>query len=744
MTYDRDNKIASMASKFVNSTNKHIFLTGKAGTGKTTFLQRIAQLTHKETIVAAPTGIAAINAGGITLHSLFQLPFGSFVPENKLDMQNIPDFSLNTPASLLKNIQMHSSKRDMLRKLELLIIDEVSMLRADILDAIDTVLRKIRRRNQVFGGVQVLFIGDLQQLPPVVKAKEWEFLRRYYPTMFFFEAHALRNNLPLYIELEKIYRQTDQQFINILNNLRDNRLTKSDITTLNQYLQPGFKPKPEEGYIYLTTHNYKADLTNREELQELPGETMQYHAEISGKFDERIYPVDEVLELKPNAQVMFIKNDPTGRQQFFNGKIGMIEKLSNDEIRVKFNDGTPSVEVERYTWENIRYTLNKETNQIEEKVVGRFVHFPLKLAWAITIHKSQGLTFEKAILDVSQAFAAGQVYVALSRLTSLEGLVLTAPFRPNNLEQKEALKTFSQNKENANTLQNKYEQASTTYLEHVISEAFNFGILAANFEYHLQTYDKDASRSTKQKYFAKMVEIRNQIEPLKDTGYKFQRQAIGILYSNKKDNYTYLQQRLTAAKNYFEPFLKDFSKQINALVKKLKGTKGVKQYISELQSVELFFYGQLQKIYKAEALLNAIIENSELTREKLKAPEHEENIKIERKAKKKKAPQVNTREVTLKLFNAGKSIDEIANERQLAVSTISKHITYWVEEGVIDVYNILDDDDVFEITEAFMQAKTYALSPVKEIVGEKYSYNELRFVLGWMRYQMSITDEDDE
>ncbi len=427
MFQDQEN-IALLASKFINSTNCPVFLTGKAGTGKTTFLKEVVGTSHKNVMVAAPTGVAAINAGGVTLHSLFQLPFGSFVPVNNPPGEYEITFELNTPKSLLRGHQMNSQRRKLLQELELLIIDEVSMLRADLLDAIDTVLRHIRRqKNLPFGGVQMLFIGDLLQLPPVIREDEARFLSRYYPSLYFFDAKALQYEKLLHIELEKIYRQTDEKFISILNRIRENNLLESDLAFLNEHYHPLFKPAFDDGYIYLTTHNRRADEMNSNALKMLKGKLFSFDARVEDDFTDNLFPVEFTLQLKQDAQVMFIKNDYSGEQLYFNGKIGFVSVISDDEIVVSFKDGSPDATVERYTWENKRFFLNNETGEIEEKIIGKFIHYPIKLAWAITIHKSQGLTFKKAIIDVAGAFAPGQIYVALSRLESLDGLLLSSP-----------------------------------------------------------------------------------------------------------------------------------------------------------------------------------------------------------------------------------------------------------------------------------------------------------------------------
>ncbi len=733
---------AVTASKFVNSTRRHVFLTGRAGTGKTTFLRDISRRTHKNTIVAAPTGIAAINAEGVTLHSLFQLPFGAFIPAEQYIGEEAPAFELNTPQTLRRHVKMQAAKRNMLKKLELLIVDEVSMLRADLLDAIDTVLRFIRRRPHLpFGGVQMLFIGDLLQLPPVVKEPEWQVLARYYHTLFFFGAQALAEKPPVYLELEHIYRQSDAAFISVLNSLRDGNLAAGDIERLNRHHQPDFKAAPGDGYVYLTTHNRKADRINEAELQKLSGQTFRYHAGVEGTFDARTYPLDPVLALKKDAQVMFIKNDPTGEQRFFNGKIGRVEALREDGVKVGFSDESPAVWVESYKWENKRYTLDKETNEIQEKVVGTFSHFPLKLAWAITIHKSQGLTFDKAIIDVSQAFAAGQVYVALSRLTSLEGLVLTAPFRWEAMPQEPALSEFTRQKADPRSLAASLESEAFAYLAEALREAFNFSGLCAEVNYHLRSYTKDAAHSKKQSHLEWARALQADLQPVKEVGDKFLNQLDRILQTAPEDNLAHLQKRVEAARGYFDPIFAGFSDRIGRHIATLqKEKKGVKQYIRELQDLELLFYSQVQKIYKARDLIASIRRGEELTRAGLNIPVHEHApadsqgaAKKEPKPGQKQKQKPDTKTVSRQLFNQGKTVEEIAAERSLAITTIQSHIAHWVEQGEIDISRLVSQAALDEITAAFKQLETNYLKPVYEYLSEKYDYGTLKFAAAFIR-----------
>lgn len=422
------NKKLDFVEELVQYTDSHIFLTGKAGTGKTTFLRNLQLKKAKRMVVVAPTGVAAINAGGQTIHSFFQLPFGPQLPE---DVQNE---NIANPKSLAAQFQkIRKNKLKLMRSLELLVIDEISMVRADVLDAIDSVLRRARHSQKPFGGVQLLMIGDVHQLAPVAKQEEWEILAPYYNTVYFFGSHVLQKTSYICVELEHIYRQHDMDFISILNKVRNNKLDADCLNVLNARFKPNFNPKDDEGYITLTTHNYQADEINDTKLAALKEKTLHFTAEVKGQFPENTYPTKEDLELKIGAQVMFVKNDPNPEKAYFNGKIGTLVSYDEKEKTLCVKSGSEHITVSRVKWQNFEYNINPENNEIEENEIGSFEQIPLRLAWAITIHKSQGLTFDKLIVDAGQAFAHGQVYVALSRCTSLEGLVLKTKIYSNAL-----------------------------------------------------------------------------------------------------------------------------------------------------------------------------------------------------------------------------------------------------------------------------------------------------------------------
>ena len=743
---------ANYTLRFINQTNKSIFLTGKAGTGKTTLLKEIIATTHKNTVVVAPTGIAALNAGGVTIHSMFQLPFATFIPDYKQVAQFSGTLKFENRDTLGRHFKMNATKRSIIRNMELLIIDEVSMVRADVLDAIDFMLKKVRRNERAFGGVQVLFIGDLLQLPPVVKNEEWQMLRNYYNGMFFFHSHIIQQYPPLYIELDKIFRQTDAEFIDVLNNLRHNKITKEDVATLNQFVKPDFDLKKNKGYITLTTHNAKADSINNQALADLEGKEYSYATEIVADFPEKIFPLDEKLKLKVGAQVMFIKNDLNFDKQFYNGKMGIIKSLSNNEIMVHFPDENKTIEVERYEWQNIKYKVNENTKEVEEEVIGTFVHYPIKLAWAITVHKSQGLTFEKAAIDVSAVFAPGQAYVALSRLRSLKGLILLSPLNMNGVSSNEDVLSYAENKANEELLQNELVQETNTFLLHTLLKAFDFKELVQEWRNHQFSFKAEAPKSPKLKHnnWAKLQ--FEQLSKLESPSSKFMSQLHKIFHVEKLDT-AFLQERCEAAYDYFFTTLDAVAEELLLKIEEIKRTKKVKAFYDELMVLEEMQIKAILQLKKARLLTQIITEGKEISKENLSSNEiavykinklvavserfRAENVTLvedeedvsyyeEPKKKKKKEPKKATIEITLEFWMQGLSIPDIAKQRKLTPSTIFNHFTKLIQMETVELADILPEEKIKSLAAAFKDFTGESLGELKEMHGDKFSWDELR------------------
>ena len=565
------NEIFDLAFRFVTETSENIFLTGKAGTGKTTFLKYVKENCSKNIVVAAPTGVAAINAGGVTLHSLFQLPFHPFLPTKY------------NKDELLAKIRFNKQRQQLLRKIELLVIDEISMVRCDTMDAIDTILKSVRRRYDVpFGGVQLLCIGDLHQLPPVAQRQEWEILQEYYPSSFFFDSMVIKEQMPLLIELNKIYRQKEDSFVALLNKVRNNNMTVDDFEELHVRYNPTFRPALEEKYVTLTSHNNQADQINTRELQTLSTPSSQYEASIEGDFAENNYPAEGSLILKVGAQVMFLKND-TILKRYFNGKIGTVKALFKEEILVECDGAT--IAVYRETWENTRYVLDRTDGKLQQETLGSFTQFPLRLAWAITIHKSQGLTFEKVMIDAGAAFSSGQVYVALSRCTSLEGIVLLSKIPSAAIYSNDSVIKGQQVLTHKGSLVERFNGARQIFTQQLLEEIFSFNDLDAAINalsYHINEHKNKLNNEG-----IKWIEnLGSDFSADKKVGLKFIAQVATLMKEEPViENNEALQKRINAAANHFESKFGTYKQSIQKhplVTESRESSNEIDQYLNQL------------------------------------------------------------------------------------------------------------------------------------------------------------------
>jgi len=732
----------------VNQTNRNIFLTGKAGTGKTTLLHKIINTCYKNTVVVAPTGIAALNAGGVTIHSMFQLPFASFLPT----LSNPPIVNeflrFENRFSLRKHFQMHKNKQQVIRNMELLIVDEVSMLRADVLDAMDYMLQFIRKDKRPFGGVQVLFIGDLLQLPPVVKQEEWEVLKHYYKGMFFFQSEVITQNPLLYVELETIYRQTDKLFISILNHLRENQLTSEDIKQLEKYVQPDFPKKHLKDYITLTTHNAKADAMNQREMSKLTSPLFSYEADIVDDFPEYLYPIEKVIQLKEGARVMFIKNDISGEHLFFNGKMGTVVSLSEGEINVKL-DGGRVINVERYEWENVRYKLNETTKDIEEERLGSFTQYPLRLAWAITIHKSQGLTFEKAILDLASVFASGQAYVAFSRLRSLDGLILLSSVSANGINNNGEVIGYAENKASEKEVQTACYTGKTEFLQENILNTFQWNTLLEEWVLHRNSYSGEIGNKNLYKDWASQQLVR--VQELVTVSEKFIKQ-LKTLFNNATD-VQHIFERVTKGITYFTPLLEQLWYEVLLVEGKIANQKKVKQFFTELKELDNSLSETLKKLFRLEQMVQLAQSDQPFDKEKIHSAKLEtlyteltgkiNNIlKNEKlfigeyplsKDDKPKKEKRSTYDITLQLWKEGKTVAEIAKERTLSQATIYSHIAKCIEQDKIAITEVLPEETINELNTIFKENEELTtLKSLYEKTEERYSWDELRLFRAYL------------
>lgn len=742
-----------LAAQFVNTTSTPIFLTGKAGTGKTTFLRELSLRTYKRFVVVAPTGIAALNAGGVTIHSQFLLPFGSFLPVREPEGNYTDRYGFISQLTLARKHPLNQLRRDVLKSIDLLVIDEVSMLRADVLDAIDYRMRSVRRKfNVPFGGVQVLFIGDLHQLPPVVKDEEWAVLKQFYGSMHFFEALCLRDSGMIYLELDKIFRQQDETFIRILNNLRANKPSIEDIRTLNSHFKTQDEIRQLEECITLTTHNYKADELNRRELNLLTEKSFFYQADIEKDFPEHLFPLPKEIELKVGTRVMFIKNDTSGLSSYFNGKLATVLKLDAEEIVVEMDGDRSEYTLKKELWENKKFQINPETKELEEEVIGTFSQYPIKLAWAVTVHKSQGLTFDRAIIDVGQAFAPGQVYVALSRLRSLDGLVLGTRIREDVIYTDPKVVDFVKSTDKKQDLNQLLMDRQGGYLQELVDQTFEFDGLLNSLRQFTKEHDSSMEFEDPEMQMA-IPQVYAHLESERENTRKFRNQLMVLLQQNEREK---LQLRLEKGMAYYMDHLRKPIEIILLQELKTESLSRVKTYQNNLNELELDLLKKYIQLARVGKLIQKILdgdspeklgdfdqEAGKMRKEMVDAlkaahPGLEAKTQTKSGKKKSKAPKSalpsapkekkeDTKSWSIRLYLEGKKPEEIAVERELAPSTIFGHLAHGVKEGLIELEELVDQETISQIRA--VDGKFDGLKAYFEHFNGEFDYGTLRLVL---------------
>lgn len=719
------NRELNIAWDIIENTGSNLFLTGKAGTGKTTFLKRLKRDSKKNMAVLAPTGVAAINAAGSTIHSFFQFPFSPFIPGKGFINDDKKFFKLN------------KMKRKVIASLSLLVIDEISMVRPDVLDAIDHILRRVRNTGRPFGGVQLLLIGDLRQLSPVVKEEEWQLLNPYYNSPYFFDSLALKNAGYKSIELTTVFRQSDRHFLDILNKIREGRLDLASLQSLNTRCYKGLIPENTDGYIRLTTHNYRADKINSSKLDSLPGKEWMYEAEISGQFPEYAYPADKELFLKEGAQVMFIKNDNGAERKYYNGMIGTVVSLSDEKIRVKPLNSNQILDVYPVVWDNLVYEADETTGEIKQKEAGNFEQFPLKLAWAITIHKSQGLTFQKAIIDAAYSFAAGQTYVALSRCTSLDGILLETPLSPQSIIiDKEANDFINYCEANAPS-QELVEDMKRQYVASLFCDLFDFNRLKLSlddflrvvFEYVVPVFPEahvsirqieDLWNNHVMKVAAKFIASQNLTE--------LQEKINGSdkLFTQRiKNGCSYFLGQLSEMKSLIDTIPLDIENQ--GFATRLRNSYDTLKNLM-VSKMTVLRYMAANEFSIDNYLIAERHSFMEIAQTGASANPRGKKELVNKPPKEKRQKGYSTFE-TLKLFRAGKGIEEIASERNLADSTICYHLEQLVNMGQLRIEEIADIDTIKNVKEICDTNKELNFSQLLELVGSSLPDNVIHKTL---------------
>lgn len=698
-------------------TNRSIFLTGKAGTGKTTFLNDFVRRTAKKHIVLAPTGIAAINAGGVTIHSMFGLPLRNFIPtldrtdENRA--MNIPD--------LVSHFRYRKDKLKLLREVEIIIIDEVSMLRADVLDMVDFSLRHIRRNAQKFGGVQMLFIGDLYQLPPVVKDEE--FMMQFYSSPFFFDSFALKELPLITVELTKVYRQKDEQFLKILNAIRSGNCDEIDFEKLNSRYIPNFEPG-DEAFVHLTSHNFMADGINRKKLGELHGQSYFYPAEIEGDFNENQFPNDAELELRVGAQVMFIRNDASSERRYFNGKLAEVVALSEDEISVIIDGENEPYKLKREIWLQKKYSLAADKS-IQEEVLGSFQQFPIRLAWAVTIHKSQGLTFDRVIIDAGKSFASGQVYVALSRCRTLEGIVLKSKITREVIFSDHRVENFQS------------ETSANDRISEILSaEKFDFAIAKVLRFTDLQWIKQavsgwyDSAKTSRFLDKEKAADIHFLLEKDVDNLAEIYAKFAKILTQKSRrndveDNWAEVEAKAKGAVNFF---YQNVNEKVYIPLKEFyaetKGMKGLKEYNEVTRTLLTDLEDYLEDLKRVKLIDYQLFNKAE-------------NSEINKAVAKKPSPSI-----TFEMFQNGKSIPEICKARGLMKSTIYGHLAEFASKGLLEIERIVPKERLEIFGKAFAKDKMdWNLTQWRNFLPSEFEFQELGLLVNHFTF-LAKNDEE--